>query len=402
MKQTTQIFRPEALKPRQKEVGEVPRFPSANLRLLSSALVVVILALLTMISLGDYPKKTTLSGTLRTSKGLINQFSPIKGYVDKMYVKEGDLVSEGQNLAQVSVASTMISGEDFSSSLRLSAMNQLKTVREEISLLRNEADYRREVIQKDIESIEEDMVTTKSLLDVLVEKHERQREQVKLNRLLFKDRLVTKIKLNEAIDKSLDSRALLLEKRITLSKIKTDYRKKVAEKKIIPSEAEQSINSLREKESQIVEKIEKIDLGTHRLIKARSAGRVVFIKALEKDGIDTGEPFISILPEDSVYEIEAFVASKEMANLEKGQPAIIKFDAYPSLVFGNLKGKIKSISHSAYGKKSGFKVLLALSDSSLKYKKTSIQLRPGLTAQSEVTVSERNIMQWVLEPLYGN
>ena len=97
------LFRAEAAQAaRDKPLGEVTLIRPLSSGLLAALAIASAAALIALAVWGNYTRKAHVSGYLAPSKGIIKVYAPIAGTVIAKHVKEGEPVTRGQPLFDLS------------------------------------------------------------------------------------------------------------------------------------------------------------------------------------------------------------------------------------------------------------------------------------------------------------
>jgi hemolysin D len=142
-----------------------------------------------------------------------------------------------------------------------------------------------------------------------------------------------------------------------------------------------------------------------RLIKSPIDG-VIFNLPIKKPGVvvQTGQTIAQIAPKEIPFVLKANMPSQQSGFLKVGMAVKIKFDAYPFQDYGVVAGKVMRISpdskvmETPQGKIEVFEMDIALNQTEIKSGNKRIPLTPGQTATAEVIVSQRRLIDFILDP----
>lgn len=150
--------------------------------------------------------------------------------------------------------------------------------------------------------------------------------------------------------------------------------------------------------SQVLEQTELRALGDGLVnqIKINSIGGVV----------RPGDVLMELLPQDDNILVEAKVSTADIAFVEVGQTASVKLDAYDASIFGGLVGKVIYISpdvlteETQQGPRPYFRVHIRITGTEFsKPIAQQIQLRPGLTASTDIKAMNRSVLSYLTKPI---
>lgn len=131
--------------------------------------------------------------------------------------------------------------------------------------------------------------------------------------------------------------------------------------------------------------------GVITTLEVRSAGAV----------LQPGQTIASIAPSGVRLVVEAQVPNKDIAFIEKGLPAKLKFDAFPFQDYGTLEGTVIEVSPDAQLDKelgSFYKVTIVPQQTQIVAKGKILPLRPGLALTAEIITERKSILSLILAP----
>jgi len=131
--------------------------------------------------------------------------------------------------------------------------------------------------------------------------------------------------------------------------------------------------------------------GTVTTLQVRSAGTV----------LQAGQTIATIMPRGARLLVEAHVPNKDIAFIEKGMAAKLKFDAFPFQDYGIVHGTVVEVSPDAQtnnDSSSFYKVMIAPGQTEIGAKGRNVPLRPGLALSAEIVTERKTILALILEP----
>jgi multidrug efflux pump subunit AcrA (membrane-fusion protein) len=131
--------------------------------------------------------------------------------------------------------------------------------------------------------------------------------------------------------------------------------------------------------------------GTLTAMEVRSTGAV----------LQAGQVIATISPRGARLLVEAHVPNKDIAFIEKGLLAKLKFDAFPFQDYGIVDGAVIEVSPDAQTDKdssSFYKVMIAPRQTEISAKGKSVALRPGLVLTAEIITERKTVLNLILEP----
>ena len=111
---------------------------------------------------------------------------------------------------------------------------------------------------------------------------------------------------------------------------------------------------------------------------------------------------MTIVPETSRLEIEAYVENRDIGFVEVGQLVEVKVDAFPFTRHGVLNGEIIHLSNDAIVDENHglvFKARIRLKRKYISVNNKPVSLSPGMSVVAEVKTGDRKLIDFFLSPL---
>jgi membrane fusion protein, adhesin transport system len=161
---------------------------------------------------------------------------------------------------------------------------------------------------------------------------------------------------------------------------------------------------LRTQEEALSDRAQLLD---HTELLAPANGIVKNIKFHTVGGVlRASEELLQILPTDADLIVEAKLKPGEVAFIRVGMPATIKLDAYDYSIFGSLRGAVSYISadtlteDTKQGELIFYRVQIKIMGREFKGSQAQgIDVRPGLTATVEIKTGQRSVLAYLTKPI---
>ncbi len=119
-----------------------------------------------------------------------------------------------------------------------------------------------------------------------------------------------------------------------------------------------------------------------------------------------GDEVMQIVPTGEELIVEAKVSPADIAYVQEGQEASVKFDAYDPSIFGSASGKVTYISPDTLTEQKGngeqvyYRVHI-LANTATMHKRPSkdIVIQPGMTATAEILTGRNTVLKFLAKPL---
>lgn len=371
----------------------------------ASALLVVLYLLF-----GTYTRRSTVEGNLVPTMGLSTVLAPAAGVVSQLYAEEGDLVEEGEFLAIVSFPRATFADGDTTTALE----ERLERRREALVSARS-AQWERIAVQR--RSLSEQLESARHERMQVESEISTRREQVRISnetlsrlRELEEDRFVSLLQIKQQ-----ESDALTRQSELQSLERQTF----AAQRRIL--ELEQSLKELssQAQTADATHKTEIARLEQERLegqardalgIRAPLSGAISAQLVKPGQAVTAGQPLLTLLPGDGQLEAELLVPSRDIGFIEPGDRVILRYQPYPYQKFGHHQGTVARISRSAItaadlgqaeASEPRYRITVVLSSQTVTaYGKHEV-LKPGMLLEADILGERRQLLEWLLEPLYS-
>ena len=112
---------------------------------------------------------------------------------------------------------------------------------------------------------------------------------------------------------------------------------------------------------------------------------------------------MQLVPVEGEMEIEAYVRNADIGNLQQGDKATIKINAYPYSDYGVIDGELSYISEAPMLNNNEYMYLIRVKlKEETAIEKRQMKLLTGMTASVEIKTGTRTVMEYFLAPLRKN
>ena len=169
---------------------------------------------------------------------------------------------------------------------------------------------------------------------------------------------------------------------------------------------QRQINLTKSEIAQTRSEITSLNIQLQQRIVRSPIDGIVFELPVSKPGevLQPGQRIAKIAPEGSGFVLKAQMPVKEAGFLKTGMPVKVKFDAYPFQQYGIVPGEVKWISPDSKVESTSsnspetYELRIALDKPYIESGSRRIPLTPGQTAQAEVIVRQRRLIDFLLDP----
>ena len=169
---------------------------------------------------------------------------------------------------------------------------------------------------------------------------------------------------------------------------------------------ETQITSLQSQISQTESQIKSIKLQLQKRIVRSPMDGIIFELPFAKPGevVQPGQRIAQIAPKDTDVVLKANMPIQDSGFLKEGMLVKVKFDAYPFQEYGIIQGKVTWISpdskveQTVQGKIETYELEITLDQQYVQNGEKRIPLTFGQTANAEVVIRQRRVIDFVLDP----
>ena len=406
------LFRKEAVSHQSERLtGDISLAQPLSMKLTVGILTTIAVLIVTFLFNAQYSRKETVRGFLMPNKGVIKSFAAQGGTIEKLWVKEGEVVEKGQTLA------TMIIQQRNSDGIELSAQlaKQLQTQQ---SLLQDEIKQHQTLKTQELDSLASHQQTIK--LEQLALKSQLQLANEKA--VLLQGQLTQFSNLNAKgylsnLDKGRQEQALLEAKQEqqNLNRLLLQQSREVTQLahsiETAPQQYTLRINNLIRQQSEITRQLAQVDNHHQYTITASNSGTVTGIQVVEGESLSRTKPLLHILPAGSTLVAELLLPTRSAGFVKEGHHARLRFDAFPYQRFGFINSEINRVDRALITpnevqlpitlQEPVYRLRAQLDVQHVKAFGKDFNLKSGMLFEADIMLEQRTLIEWLLEPLYS-
>lgn len=394
--------------------GDVLLLPKFSHSLLITILVTWVVVVAIWLFTSSYARKETVVGWLEPPNGVIRVYAQDTGIIKKILVNEGDYVVKDQPLIIVNGDRILEDGEHLENRLLAEYQNQHQLLTKQL----NRADHifksRQINITQRMLSANQDLTLLTGQLSSLSEQHSLLKSQVKRYKTLQSNGLVSSQDFERMVSEELTLRSQkqgLLREQVNRQNLLAQMK---IEQDLLPQEHENTIDQLRTDLSNVAQLMARLHGQRAHIVKASRSGIVnnLQVKEGQRMSINSDIPLLTLIPNDSKLIAHLLIPVRSVGFIGTGQALDIRYDAFPYQKFGIYSGKLADISTTILlpnelmnapvsVKEPMYRVTATLAQADVEAYGKSFPLKSGITLSADVRLSERSLIQWLLEPLYS-
>jgi adhesin transport system membrane fusion protein len=110
-----------------------------------------------------------------------------------------------------------------------------------------------------------------------------------------------------------------------------------------------------------------------------------------------------VVPTSDTLLVEARISPRDVAFVQRGQPALVKITAYDFSIYGGLKGEVVNVSADSLvdeeRKETYYQVLVRTDESALHRNGKDYSIMPGMVATAEIMTGRKTVLDYLLKPI---
>ena len=363
---------------------------------LINAILILVVVVLVWAGMSSVDEVTHSEGRVIPSAKMQVLQNQEGGIVQKINVKQGDLVQSGQVLVNLSPTQF---GADFESKKQ-----QVLSLMAKEARLQAEVEGRELVFTPDFSDMAKDYVA--------IERAEFYNRKMRLRA----DMAVIENQLKNAsseleiikrlVDRGLEPQLerIRTEARVDEARGKLESLKRQAKTEASSelSKTAMELNPLRKALPALADRVERT------YVRAPMKGVVNRVLVTTLGGvIKPGEAVLELVPSDDVLVVEAQVRPQDIGFVKIGQGANVKISAYDYSIFGSMVGQVTQISADAVSREERGQTVyyyiarIETQTSVMNSLGKKLPIIPGMQAQVDIITGNKTVLNYLLKPIVG-
>lgn len=380
-------------------------------KILSFALVAVVILAAVFASIATYARKETVAGWLAPVEGMIRLEARQGGVVDSLHVQEGQVVHAGQPIATLKL-SPALDGRDSYKALgqSLDAQAEAAAVRASAARATLDAERRQLVARK--EALTRELAQTRRRVVLQAERLRLARAEIQRAETIAAQGFLPRRELElrqasalavEQEEAQLAGTALSYEREIgevtaRLAVISIDQDAKEADAASARASLEQQRTQVETQSTYVV--VASVD------------GRVAALPVRRGQSVPAGAAVAVVTAGAAPLEAELYAPSRASGFIQEGQEVRLMYQAFPYQKFGAGAGRVTSVSRTVLApaevaipglqvQEPVFRVRVKLSRDHVAAYGRAMALQPGMLLTADIVIDRRSLLEWLLDPIYA-
>lgn len=406
------LFREQVVKSQQERLhGDVLIYPSFSQVSISLFIALWVLLACGWLFFGTYTRKEIVTGWIEPESGVAKVYADDDGgTVTEIFIGAGDYVEKGETLFYIKKRRGLVGGRSLDQEILgeyLAQKSMLKSQQKRLdksSKLKIE-DLKQQisVARANLELIHQQIRTADSRYNLAIKRENS-------FAVMREKGFISDNDYNSIIEQKLSS----LSEKQSLERVLTEYEDRInqltAQLALLPSEREDSIAKLESGLSEIAQKIVTLSSQSDLVVRAPRSGVISSVQAKAGQKVSSSLPLLTIVPKNSKFQAKLLIPVRAAGFLSVGQKLAIRYDAFPYQKFGIYGGEISDISTAVLLPNEvdgspikitepSYLVNAVIYEADVEAYGRSIPVKAGLTFSADVSLSNRTLIEWLLEPV---
>ncbi len=363
-------------------------------------------------NIATYARKERVSGYLAPREGMARVAAPQPGILTHLYVKNGDVVKEGDPLFTLDTSHALAGGGTLDEAVAAGLRRQLALLDEQIAAESQRVRSEMERLDSRVAGLAQQRVSLDMQRQFQVQRAAVTGERLKSLSELRGKGYVSEAEYRAREEAWLSQRQNLAAIEQNITALSAELAQARIERERAPLDSADRLSRLSASQAELRQRLAETDAQRGRVIHASMAGRVMTLQAGVGQRLDPAKPVLALLKDGSELQAELYVPSRAIGFVKPGQQVRLMYDAFPYQHFGTDNGIVEVISKAMFSpsdmngpiatSESTYQVLAKLDnlDSMKKIKKDNLQ--PYMKFTADIISEKFTIIEWVFEYIrYG-
>lgn len=355
------------------------------------------------------------------------------GFIEQLFVAEGDTVKDGDRLLQLNLASTGSNKEELQVRLDSQLLVRARLLAEAegtelnfpadvakrrpalVGAQRQAYDARKRELNSQVTVLKEQVKQKELEVQELTAKtkavtrnHRLASERLKMSKSLLSEGLTAKmahLELEAEVE-SLDGEMRSLAPALPKAKAAVaEVKQRLEEGEIkFRREAREELGKTEQEIARVQELLTRAtEVGSRAEIKSPIDGIVKNLKFTTIGGVvRPGDPIMEIVPTGEQLVIQAKLNPTDRGYVNEGQSTMVKISTYDFARYGGLKGTVTQVAPDTSTNEQGepfFRVIVQTEKNYLGESEGSLPIVPGMQATVEIHTGKKSVMDYLVKPV---
>ncbi|WP_309546663.1 HlyD family secretion protein [Rhizobium rhizogenes] len=362
----------------------------------------------TYLMTGTYARKETVQGYIAPTGGLAQLYATKGGIVTRVLVHEGDVVTQGQPMVELSLETTGADGQ-VGEKLRSETQARMQSIDTQITAAKARFDEEGRRLSARVEGLGGELASQEQRLESERRLQALQTDDAGRYAQLQIKGSGTRFELSRRQQQILAQESVIHELERQKEQRQGDLNDARSQLAGLPAERDDKLAQLQGLRSELEQSLAQLQVNRAYVMVAPVAGRVAALQAQPGQTAVAQSPLAALVPAGSNLEANLLVPPRAAGLIQPGQEVRLRVDAFPYQRFGVVSGHVVQVSRATYRegellapiafKDPVYRVTVSLERTSIAAYGEERPLTPGMTLIGDVITDRRHFTDWVLDPL---
>lgn len=411
---TSELFRKEALENQKDQLhGDILVLPKIKTWIITVVLSLWVALLMIWLFTSQFSRKETVTGWIEPNTGMLRIYAESgAGKIKQILVVEGQQIVKGQPLVVINGDRLLTNGKALEEELLYEYQRQEMLLNQQLTRTESIYGIKESDVEQQIVAVTQDLEHIEKQFDLTNRRHQLLSSRLAKTKAMYLSGHISENDLDSTREQELALQSELRE----LGRKKLNQQNQLQQLKtqlaMIPDERVNQRQKIQRALSELAQNIAQLHGKRAYVVKATQAGKVSNIQVQVGHSSQTNTPLMTIIPANAELQAKLLIPVRSSGFIEKKQPLDIRYDAFPYQKFGTQEGKVSHISVAPLLpneihflpveiREPVYQVTAELMSSRIVAYGESVELKPGMTFSADVTLSQRTLLEWLLEPIYS-
>jgi len=406
------LFRKEAVEHQRTRLwGEVILVQPVSYFIIAGVFAAVMIAAGIFLTSQNYARKESVQGYLVPDAGVVRIFADQGGTLERLYASAGEQVKKGDPIGLVKLERLSTSGESAQEEVIASIKRDLAGVETRLSESKNLQQKETEGLRGRVEGLEAEHTAMASELSLLQERITLTLKQYDIALELAEKGYAAERLVDERHNAVLNARQAKSGMSRQMVTVENGIKEAGNALSLLPFRFDEERANLQSRKEALLQQLANLEQVRGYTLTAPVDGILSGVLVSEGENLRPNLPLMAIRPTGTKLLAQLLVPSRAIGLIEQGQAAKIQYDAFPYQRFGIFEGEVKVVSESILTptdlptpipmQEAFYVVEVALDHQSVDVKGKPVPLKAGMVLKADITLENRSLVEWVLDPLFS-
>jgi len=404
------LFRQEAIDAqRERLLGEVSSARPVPTWVFTGLAACLATALVVFSFVGEYTRRERVDGYLEPDQGAARVSTPEAAVVAELMVKEGDEIAAGQPIARLSQARTTAKGVNASELVRQELAARLRSLDTEEAQATQMGEQQAAQTRKRVDDLKKELDQAGAEVRAQQQRLAFAQQESQRFSQLVKEGFASEAMVRDRRNDLLDQTTKLENLRGSRAAIERELRAAQAELPLIGIRTRTLQQQISQRKSELQQSLVQEEARNDSEVRAPIAGIITNIAAARGESLAADATLATIMPKGSGLHAQLLVPTRAIGFIERGNPVVLRYDAFPFQRFGQYHGTVGSVGRTIWsaGERVGslavrepvYRIEVDLEQQSVRTGGQEYALRPGMLVNADILLERRTVFEWVFEPV---